>query len=295
MSFQHSAARRNRRQLTVALALTTTYMVAEVIGGILTNSLALLADAGHMLTDAGALAIALLAVRFAARPATPQHTYGFFRSEILAALLNAVVLLLISFYILFEAWRRFQSPPEVLSWPMLTVSVVGLIVNLISMRLLASGSEESLNVKGAYLEVLGDVLGSVGVIAASLIMIFTGWYLADPLVSAGIGLFIIPRTWRVLKEAVNILLEGTPADLDMSALERAMKSVAGVADVHHLHVWTITSGVDAMSGHVVLIDGADGDRVLSDLQSRLAREFHIGHSTLQLEGKRADLEGPTTI
>lgn len=288
-------ARRNRWQLTVALALTTSYMVAEVIGGILTNSLALLADAGHMLTDAGALAIALLAVRFAGRPATPKHTYGFYRSEILAALLNAIVLLLISFYILYEAWQRFQSPPDVLSWPMLMVAIVGLIVNLISMRLLASGSKESLNVKGAYVEVLGDVLGSLGVIAASLIMIFTGWYLADPIVSAGIGLFIIPRTWRVLKEAVDILLEGTPADLDISALERAMKSVTGVADVHHLHVWTITSGVDAMSGHVVLVEGADRDRVLTELQQCLVQEFNINHSTLQLEGKRTQLEGSTMI
>jgi cobalt-zinc-cadmium efflux system protein len=270
-------------------------MVAEVIGGLLTNSLALLADAGHMLTDAGALALALLAVRFAGRPATPKHTYGFYRSEILAALVNAVVLLLVSFYILYEAWKRFQAPPEVLSWPMLIVAGIGLIVNLISMRLLASGSTASLNVKGAYLEVLGDVLGSLGVIAAGLIMLLTGWYLADPIVSAGIGLFIIPRTWGVLKDAVNILLEGAPADLDMSALERAMKSVGGVADVHHLHAWTITSGVDAMSGHVVLAEGADSDRVLAVLQKRLEQEFHIGHSTLQLEGKRPEVEGPTMI
>lgn len=279
----------------VAFALTTTYMVAEVIGGFVTHSLALLADAGHMLTDAGALALALLAIRFAGKPATPKHTYGLYRSEILAALLNAVVLLLISFYILYEAWRRFQAPPEVLSWPMLIVAVTGLIVNLVSMRLLASGSTESLNVRGAYLEVLGDVLGSLGVIAASVIMLFTGWYLADPIVSAGIGLFIIPRTWSVLKEAVNILLEGAPPNLDMSALEGALRSVVGVADVHHVHVWTITSGVEAMSGHVVLAKGADSDRVLAELQKRLEQEFNIGHSTLQLEGRSAPVEGPTTI
>lgn len=295
MSGQHSTASRNKRQLTVAFGLTATYMVAEVIGGFLTNSLALLADAGHMLTDAGALALALLAIRFARRPATPKHTYGFYRSEILAALLNAVVLLLVSFYILYEAWKRFQTPPEVLSSPMLIVAVVGLIVNVISMRLLASGSKESLNVKGAYLEVLGDVLGSLGVIAASLIMLFTGWYLADPIVSAGIGLFIIPRTWSMLKEAVNILLEGAPPNLDISALEDAMRSVSGVADVHHLHVWTITSGVDAMSGHVVLADGTDGDRVLGELQKRLEQEFKIRHSTLQLEGKGTPVEGASVV
>ena len=220
-------------------------MVAEVIGGILTGSLALLSDAAHMLTDAGGLALSLFAIQFAARPATPQKTYGYLRAEILSALINAVVLLLVTLYIFYEAYHRFITPPEILPGPMLAVAVVGLIVNLVSMQLLRSGASESLNVQGAYFEVLSDMLGSLGVIFAAVIVMWTGSTLADPLIAAAIGLFIVPRTWRLLSKAVHILLEGVPAEVDLNLLERALREIPGVVDVHDLHVWTITSGLDS--------------------------------------------------
>ena len=278
-----SAAGRHRGRLVWALALTLTYMTAEVVGGLWTGSLALLADAAHMLTDAGGLALALFAIRFAERPATPQKTYGYLRAEILSALANAVVLLLLTVYILYEAYRRFVDPPEVIGGPMLAVAAVGLIVNLISMRLLAGGSSESLNVKGAYFEVLSDVLGSLGVIVAALIVIFTGWRLADPLIGAGIGLFIVPRTWNLLKQATHILLEGTPPEVDIRLLEQRLREIPGVVEVHDLHVWTITSGLDAMSGHLVIADMAQSARTLRRAREAMARSFNIDHVTIQIE------------
>lgn len=282
----HSAAGKNKKQLRIALGLTTTYMTAEVVGGILTGSLALLADAGHMMTDAAALAMALIAISFSARAATPQRSYGFYRLEILAALINAVVLLLISVYILYEAWQRLKHPPEVLGVPMLVVAAIGLVVNLISMRLLAGGSQQSLNVKGAYLEVMGDLLGSIGVIAASVIIMTTGWTLADPIIGAGIGLFIIPRTWTLLREAVHILMEGAPSRIDLTQLEQGILGSAGVVAVHDMHVWTVTSGLDAISAHVTVRDLSEGDRILSDLQKILKEQFDIEHTTIQLEGQQ---------
>jgi cobalt-zinc-cadmium efflux system protein len=286
-----STAGKNKKNLAVVFGLTTTYLIAEVIGGLLTNSLALLADAGHMLTDAGAIGLALLAIWFAERPATPEKTYGYYRVEMLAALTNAVVLLFISLYILYEAWRRWQDPPEVMSWPMLIVATIGLGVNLISMRLLADASGKSLNIKGAYLEVLSDMLGSLGVIAASVIMLTTGWYRADPLISAGIGLFIMPRTWTLLKEVTHILMEGTPIRIDLKGVEEAMKRVEGVKAVHDLHVWTITSGVDAMSAHITVEDSVQGDRILAELPRALKDQFEIEHTTIQLEVERCEENG----
>lgn len=283
-----SAAKKHRKKLTIVFGLTSAYMIAEVIGGFATNSLALLADAGHMLTDAGAIGLALLAVWFSERPATPKKTYGYYRVEILAALVNAVVLLLISIFILYEAFRRFQQPPEVQSGPMLIVASIGLVVNLISMKLLAGGSDKSLNIKGAYLEVLSDMLGSIGVIAGSLIILKTGWYRIDPIMSAGIGLFIIPRTWTLLNEAIHILLEGAPAGIDVESVQESMKQVNGVKVVHDFHVWTITSGVDAMSGHVTVEDINQGDRILAELQKVLKEKFNIQHTTIQLEAERCN-------
>lgn len=258
-------------------------MVAEVIGSVITGSLALLADAAHMLTDAGGLALALLAIRFAARPATPQKTYGYLRAEILSAQANAVVLLLVTLYILYEAYQRFVSPPEILGGPMLAVAVVGLFVNFASMWLLAGGASESLNVRGAYFEVLSDMLGSLGVIAAALIVMLTGWRLADPIIAAGIGLFIVPRTWNLLKQVTNILLEGTPPEVDVALLERKLLAIPGVQAVHELHVWTITSGLDSMSGHIVVADMAEARRVLRAARAILAEEFNIDHVTIQME------------
>ena len=278
-----TAAAKHANRLRWALALTGTYMIAEVVGAFVTGSLALLADAAHMLTDVGGLALALLAIRFAAREATPQLTYGYLRTEVLSALINAVVLLLLTVYILYEAYQRFLAPPEVLSGPMLIVAAIGLVVNLISMRLLASGSSESLNVKGAYLEVLGDMLGSVGVIVAALIIMWTGWRLADPIMGAGIGLFIVPRTWILLKQVTHILMAGTPPNVDLGLLERNLMEISGVTAVHDLHVWTVTSGFDAMSCHLVVADLSKGREVLQRARRVMKDNFGIDHVTIQVE------------
>lgn len=278
-----SAAGRNKRQLTIVFFLTLTYLFAEVIGGFWTGSLALLADAGHMLTDVAGVGLALLAIRFGEKPATPQRTYGYYRFEILAALTNAVVLILISVYILYEAYLRFRNPPQVESTTMLWVAGVGLAVNLTGMYLLRQGKNESLNMKGAYFEVLSDMLTSVGVIAAGIIMLTTGWYYADPLLSAGIGLFILPRTWALLKESVNVLLEGTPADVNLEALRQGLLQVPGVAGVHDLHAWVLTSGVNALSAHVVLADEARHEEVLTRSHDYITTKHPIQHATIQVE------------
>jgi cobalt-zinc-cadmium efflux system protein len=281
----HTPAGKNKKRLAIVLILTTAYLIAEVIGGLLTHSLALLADAGHMLTDVAGLGMALLAIQFAERPATPQRTYGFYRVEILAALINAVVLIGISFYILWEAYQRFRNPPEIQSLPMLAVAAVGLLVNFAGIYLLRAASEESLNMKGAYFEVVSDMLTSIGVIVAAVIMLTTGWYYADPLISAGIGLFIFPRTWLLLRDVVGVLLEGTPADVNLTALREAIRAIAGVADVHDLHVWSLTSGVNAMSVHAVLTDHDLHDEVLAAVQRCVTTDFKISHVTVQVECK----------
>lgn len=278
-----TAAGRHKSRLTIALALTTTFMAVEVIGGLWTGSLALLADAAHMLTDAGGLVLALIAIRFAGRPATPQKTYGYVRMEVLSALTNAVVLLLLTIYIFYEAYKRFLNPPEILGGPMLAVAAVGLAVNLISMKLLSAGSSESLNVKGAYFEVLSDMLGSLGVIVAAAIVMLTGWTLADPIIGAGIGLFIVPRTWILLKQAIHILMEGTPPEVDMTLLERKLLDIPGVTAVHDLHVWTITSGIDAMSCHLVVSDMAQTRATLVTAQEAMKTGLGLTHATIQIE------------
>ena len=278
-----TAAGKNKKRLSVVLGLTTSYLVAEVVGGLLTGSLALLADAGHMLTDVAGLALALIAIRFAESPATPERTYGYYRVEILAALTNAIILIGISFYILYEAYERFRNPPEVQSGAMLAVAAVGLAVNIIGIYLLRSASEESLNMKGAYFEVLSDMLTSIGVIVAAIIMLTTGWYYADPLISAGIGLFILPRTWMLFRDVVGVLLEGTPSDVNLTALREAMTGISGVANVHDLHVWSLTSGVNAMSTHVVMADGATSDKLLERIRQLVTSDFPIAHVTIQTE------------
>lgn len=280
-----SAAGRNKRSLTVVFLLTLAYLVVEVVGGLWTGSLALLADAGHMLTDVAGVGLALLAIRFAERPASPERTYGYYRVEILAALTNAVVLIGISFYILYEAYRRFINPPEVESVGMLGVAAVGLVVNLVGMYVLRAGSQESLNMKGAYFEVLSDMLTSIGVIIAGAVMLTTGWYYADPLISAGIGLFILPRTWSLMKESVGVLLEGTPSDVNLAALRESLTGVPGVAGIHDLHVWSLTSGMNAMSVHAVLGGGARHDDVLTRVRQHVIANFKIGHITVQVESR----------
>ena len=278
-----SAAGRNKKNLTIVFGLTAFYLIVEVIGGLWTGSLALLADAGHMLTDVAGVGLALLAIWFAERPASPERTYGYYRVEILAALTNAVVLILISIYILYEAYERFRNPPEVQSGAMLAVAAVGLVINIAGMLILRAGSKESLNMKGAYFEVLSDMLTSIGVIVAAAIMLTTGWYYADPLISAGIGLFILPRTWALLKDAVGVLLEGTPSDVNIANLRASLCQIEGVAGIHDLHVWSLTSGINAMSVHAVLAEETEHDDVLTRVHEHCVEEFKISHVTVQTE------------
>jgi len=279
----HSASRAGMRQLVIVLGLTTSYLFVEVIGGLITGSLALIADAGHMLTDVAGVSMALLAIWFGSRLATVEKTYGYYRLEILAAIANGVLLFGVAAYILYEAYRRFADPPEVLGLPMLAVAAVGMLVNLASAYLLMHGQKVSLNVRGAFLEVVGDLLGSIAVIAAGLIILATGFYLIDPIASVLIGLFILPRTWTLIRHAVDILLEAAPRDVDMAQVMQHIKELDGVADVHDLHAWTITSGMNVLSAHVVLNPEAEPGQVLDRLAGCLTGHFDIEHSTFQLE------------
>jgi cobalt-zinc-cadmium efflux system protein len=280
---RETAAGRSRRRLVTVLGLTGLFVLVEVFGAIWTSSLALAADAGHMLTDVGGLALALFAVWIAGRPPTPAKTFGYYRVEILAALVNALVLLVIAGVILTEAYRRLFAPPPIIAVPMLAIAALGLGVNLFSAWLLRASATESLNVRGAYLEVMADALASVGVLVAAAVVILTGWTLIDPLISAAIALFIVPRTWRLLVQAVNVLLEGTPPHLQLGEIGAAMTQVAGVRRIHDLHVWTLTSGRDAMSAHVVVEDLAESERLLDELHAVLHARFGIDHTTIQLE------------
>ena len=278
-----TAAARSRGRLATALGLTLAFLVVEVAGAWWTGSLALLADAGHMATDAGGLALALFAIWVAGRPPTPEKTYGYYRAEILAALVNGLVLLAVAAGILWEAYRRLLAPPAVLGAPMLAVAAAGLAVNLGALWLLRGGAATSLSVRSAYLEVAGDALSSVAVLGAAALILTTGWTLADPLASGAIALFIVPRTWGLLRQAVNILLEGTPPHLDLVEIEAAMRRVPGVRRVHDLHVWTLTSGLEAMSAHVVVEDVGESERLLEALHTVLHARFGIDHTTIQLE------------
>ncbi|MGH2562017.1 MAG: cation diffusion facilitator family transporter [Thermomicrobiales bacterium] len=277
--------RTDPRPLAVALGITGVFLIVEVIGGLLTGSLALLADAGHMATDAAALALALFAIWLARRPATPARSFGFLRVEILAALVNAGSLIAISIYVFWEAFQRLDEPPEIDSGPMLVVAVAGLAANAASAWVLSRGGgrQHSLNTRGAFLHVIGDMLGSVGAIAAAVIMLATGWRLADPILSAGIGLLILWGSWRLLRESVEVLLEATPAHLDAAEIRAAMTGVDGVIDVHDLHVWTVTSGLIALSGHIEVTGQRDWSGVLLDLANLLRDRFAIAHVTLQPE------------
>jgi cobalt-zinc-cadmium efflux system protein len=279
-----SAGARNWRPLSITLALAATYMVAEVVGGFLANSLALLADAGHMLSDVGALALSLFAIWIAQKPATPQHTYGYYRTEILAALANGATLVAISLLIFVEAWERLGEPQPVAGRTVMLIAVGGLLVNLAGLWILHGGKDDSLNVRGAWLHLLTDALGSVGAIVGGALVWAYGWYWADPVVSVAIGLLVIYSAWHLLKESVSVLLEGTPAHIDLGAVRAAMAEVDGVEEVHDLHVWTITSGMDAMSGHVVVRDGGrPHEEVLGELHTVLHERFELHHMTIQIE------------
>jgi cobalt-zinc-cadmium efflux system protein len=278
-----SPASRHKKNLLFVLVLSGTYMIAEVIGGLVTQSLALMADAAHMLTDVVGLFLAFIAIKIGERKADASKTFGYYRTEILAAVINAVVLLGISLYVLYEAYQRFQNPPAVQSKTMLIVAGIGLVVNIIGMMILRKDSEGSLNMKGAYFEVLSDMLTSIGVMIAGVIMLTTGWYYADPIISALIGLLIFPRTWRLLKEAVNVLLEGTPKDVDIHQLRQSLEEVSGVKNVHDLHVWSLTSSVNAMSAHIVRDTGTAQNPLLKTLTEVTTGNFKISHTTFQIE------------
>ena len=273
----------NRRRLTAVLALTFLYMLAEAIGGFLTNSLALLSDAGHMLADVASLTLALLALWFAARPATTKKTYGYYRMEILAALANGAALVVISLLISYEAFHRIKSPEEVKGAELTLIALGGLAVNAISAYVLHSASRENLNMRGAFLHVVGDAAGSVGAIVAGVLIWRWGWALADPLISIAMCLLIIYSSWQLIRESVNILLEGTPSHINIRAVVEAMHTVAGVTDVHDLHVWTISSGMEALSAHVTIEPGVAHRAVLEGLQEKLRSAFNIGHVTIQIE------------
>lgn len=271
--------------------LTSSFLFAELVGAWLTKSLALLSDAAHMFTDTAALAIALAAIQIGRRPADKKRTFGYYRFEILAAAFNAVLLLLVGVYVLWEAWQRLRLPTEVQSVGMLAVETLGLLVNFASLRILQSSSDASLNVKGAYLEVWSDLLGSIGVIVAAAIIWATGWHWVDSVVGAGIGLWVIPRTWVLLRDSVNILLQGVPTGLDLAAVEAALLAFPGVKEIHALHVWAITSGRNVMSAHIIVEPQLLQDEtLLSKINDELEHRYGLTHTTIQLES--ADAERP---
>jgi cobalt-zinc-cadmium efflux system protein len=274
----------NEKSLRIALGLTSLFLIVEVAAGLLTQSLALLSDAAHMFTDVAALAIALVAIQIGKRPADKRRTFGYYRFEILAAAFNAILLFLVAIYIVVEAWKRLFSPVEIQSSTMLAVAVLGLIVNVISMRLLSQGKDSSLNVKGAYLEVWADMLGSIGVIAGALVIWFTGWAWVDSLVAVAIGVWVLPRTWVLLKSSLNILLEGVPEDMDIDVIERTILAVPGVLSIHDLHVWSLTSGKPSLTVHAVVDPVIDAEtEVVPAIRHALFESHRIAHTTVQCE------------
>jgi len=278
------AGTRYKRRLLLVFGIVLVFMVVEFVAGFLTNSLALLSDAGHMATDALGLGMALAAIVAADRANRHDtRTFGLYRLEILAALANAMLLFAVAGYVLYEAINRFQDPPEVLSGPMLVVAILGLVVNLVGWWLLRDGARESVNVEGAYLEVIADLIGSLGVIAAAITIQLTGWTYADPLFGAAIGLFILPRAWRLGSRAIRILVQAAPAGLDLDDVRTRLASLEGVTGVHDLHVWTLTSEMDVASVHVMTSDDADTHSILDQATDVLRDEFAIAHATLQVE------------
>jgi cobalt-zinc-cadmium efflux system protein len=282
-----------RKDLLIALSITLVMMVAEVIGGLLSNSLALLSDAGHMLTDNLALLLSFFAMKFGSMPATERKTFGFYRLEILASFVNGVVLVLISFYIMYQAYLRLVHPQPVQGMLMLIVAIIGLVAHIIGAFFLFKHSHSSLNIRGAYLHIVGDALSSIGVVIGGIIIIYTGWYLIDPILSFLISLVIIYGSWSLVKESVNILLESVPAHINIETVAAELAKVKGVREAYHIHAWTITSGVYALSAHVLIDDQpVSGSRELLDtIRALLADRFKVLHSTIQLECERCDVTG----
>lgn len=269
--------------LKVALVLTFVYMIVEAVGGWLTNSLALIADAGHMLTDVAAMSLTLGAIWFASRPATAKKTFGYYRLEILAAFVNGIALVLLSIWVIYEAVRRWQSPPDIDGSHLTFIAAGGLIVNIIAAKLLHSGHKRDLNIRGAWLHVMGDMLGSVAAITAGILIAGFGWLWADPVCSVLISLIIIFGSWRLIMDSVNVLLEGTPAHINLSAVENTILETDGVGGVHDLHVWTISSGIEALSAHISHDDSVAHSDLLIKVRERLHERFGIDHLTIQME------------
>lgn len=280
---RHSRANESWRRLSLVLILTTFYMFAEIVGAWWTGSLALLADAGHMFTDVGALILALTAVWFGSRPATSRKTFGYYRLEIIAALVNGVALVVMALLIFYGAYDRWFEPPVIHGGPMIVVAVGGLIVNLICAWILHSRHEVDLNMRGAWMHVMGDALGSVAAILAGVCISLFGWYSADAVFSVVIGLLIIWGSVRLIRESTNVLLEGTPAHINIAAVEDAILATRGVADVHDLHVWTITSGREALSAHVIHLESISQPDLLRELRTKLHDRFGVDHLTIQME------------
>ena len=282
-----------KRGLLFALMITVVMMVAEIIGGILSNSPALLSDAGHMFTDTLALTLSFFAMKFAEMPATERRTFGFYRLEILAALLNGSILVVISLYIIYQAYLRILAPPPVAGGLMLVVAALGLVVNIAGALFLARHRSESLNIRGAFLHIIGDAVSSVGVIVGGIVITYTGWYLIDPILSILIALGIIAGAWGLVAESVSVLLESTPSHLNVAAIAEEIGRMQGVREAYHIHVWTITSGVHAMSAHVVIDDQlvSSSRELLQRIQALLAGRFRILHSTIQLECEKCDENG----
>ncbi len=274
-----------QKGLLITLVLTAVLMLVEFIGGWLSGSLALVSDAGHMLTDVLALGLSLMAIRFAITPANTKKTYGFYRLEILAALLNGVTLIVLSGYIFYEAWQRFSSPTEIKSGLMIVVALAGLAVNLAGFFILRSSSKENLNVRGAFLHVVGDLLSSVAVIIGGLVIRFTGWLLIDPILSVLIGAMILKGAYGLVKESVDILLEAAPAGIESREIEKVLAGIKGVKALHHLHVWSLSSGIHALSVHVQIDDQmtSQSDALIKEIQELLEYKFGILHTTIQLE------------
>lgn len=275
---------KHEKPLWIALLLTGTFLIAEVAGGLITNSLALLSDAAHMGTDVLALGISLFAVRLSRRPADAKKTYGYARMEAIGALINGGMLFLVAGYILWEAFGRFQKSTEVASVGMLVIATLGLVINLISMRLLAAGSGESLNVKGAYLEVWADMLGSLGVIAGAVIIYFTGWTIIDPIVAVLIGLWVLPRTWRLMSQAVHMLMQGVPEGLELATVDGALREIKGVRELHNLHIWALGSTQTVLTTHLVYDETEIDAEALRQEATRMLRDrFDVHQSTIQIE------------
>jgi cobalt-zinc-cadmium efflux system protein len=276
----------HRSRLLISLTLVGVYFLVELAAGIMTGSLALLSDAGHMLTDVLGLLMALAAIHLAVRvPSSAQRTFGLYRVEILAALGNGLLLFGVGIYVLVEAFRRLMDPPQVASKPMLFVALVGLVVNLFTYALLHSPAKENLSIKGAHLEVFADAIGSLGVIVAALVLETTGWRYIDPIVGMGIGLWILPRTYRLVSQAFRILVQAAPPEIDPRLLQDDLKSIEGVCGVHDLHLWTLASGMEVASAHIQVYEGADAPAVMQHAQELLRNKYRLVHCTLQLEAE----------